>query len=138
MGTRADFYVGKGTEAEWLGSIAWDGYPGGIDDYVLDSQDEKRFRTNVDTFLSQREDATYPKDGWPWPWEDSRTTDYAYCFFDEKVWASCFGNEWFDPRKEEPDHEYIRKQERLIFPNMESKQNVTLGKRSGVTLFTSK
>ena len=30
MGTRADFYIGKGTDAEWLGSIAWNGYPDGI------------------------------------------------------------------------------------------------------------
>lgn len=27
MGTRADFYVGTGANAEWLGSIAYDGHP---------------------------------------------------------------------------------------------------------------
>jgi len=27
MGTRADFYVGRGETAEWVGSVAWDGYP---------------------------------------------------------------------------------------------------------------
>ena len=27
MGTRADFYVGRGDAAEWIGSIAYDGYP---------------------------------------------------------------------------------------------------------------
>lgn len=32
MGTRADFYVGRGEQAEWLGSIAWDGNPGAIFD----------------------------------------------------------------------------------------------------------
>ena len=26
MGTRADFYLGEGSAAEWLGSVAWDGY----------------------------------------------------------------------------------------------------------------
>jgi hypothetical protein len=30
MGTRADFYVGRGETAEYLGSIAWDGYPDGL------------------------------------------------------------------------------------------------------------
>ena len=25
MGTRADFYVGVGKKAEWLGNVAWDG-----------------------------------------------------------------------------------------------------------------
>jgi hypothetical protein len=29
MGTRADFYVGRGKDAEWLGSVAFDGYPSG-------------------------------------------------------------------------------------------------------------
>lgn len=32
MSTRADFYVGRGAEAEWIGSISWDGYPDGVDD----------------------------------------------------------------------------------------------------------
>jgi len=37
MGTRADFYVGIGPEAEWVGSIAYDGYPDGvIADYKTD------------------------------------------------------------------------------------------------------
>jgi hypothetical protein len=30
MGTRADFYVGRGPDAEWLGSVAMDGYPSGV------------------------------------------------------------------------------------------------------------
>lgn len=33
MGTRADFYIEVGNELkpkDWLGSIAWDGYPKGI------------------------------------------------------------------------------------------------------------
>ena len=29
MGTRADFYMGTGTGAEWLGSVALDGYQDG-------------------------------------------------------------------------------------------------------------
>ena len=27
MDERADFYVGRGEDAEWLGSITWNGYP---------------------------------------------------------------------------------------------------------------
>ena len=30
MGTRADLYIGRGTDAEWIGSVAWDGYPSGL------------------------------------------------------------------------------------------------------------
>lgn len=41
MGTRADFYVRKDSQMEYLGSIAWDGYPSGIDEAVLRSTDEK-------------------------------------------------------------------------------------------------
>ena len=40
MGTRADFYVGKGKDSEWLGSIAWDWYPDGIPDNILDAESE--------------------------------------------------------------------------------------------------
>ncbi len=31
MGTRADFYTGRGQTAQWLGSIAWGGYPVGTE-----------------------------------------------------------------------------------------------------------
>lgn len=31
MGTRADFYVGRGKDAEWIGSVAFDGYPDGFE-----------------------------------------------------------------------------------------------------------
>jgi hypothetical protein len=41
MGTRADFYVGRGGQAEWLGSIAWDGYPSGIDKWVFSVSTEQ-------------------------------------------------------------------------------------------------
>jgi hypothetical protein len=128
MGTRADFYVGRGEKAEWLGSIAWDGYPGGIDPKLLKSESEEDYRYRVKEFL-KREDGTLPEDGWPWPWEDSRTTDYAYAFDEGKVWASCFGNKWFNPLKKEPEHKDVKEAE---FPNMKAIQKVTLGKRSGV------
>lgn len=40
MGTRADFYVGRGPEAEYLGSIAWDGHPEGMPSELLRSSAE--------------------------------------------------------------------------------------------------
>jgi len=129
MGTRADFYVGRGEKAEWLGSIAWDGYPDGIDPKLLKSETEEDYRYNLKQFFEEREDVTLPENGWPWPWEDSRTTDYAYAFDVGKVWASCFGNKWFNPLKKEPKHKEVKE---AVFPNMKSIQKVTLGKRSGV------
>jgi hypothetical protein len=37
MGTRADFYIGCGRDSEWIGSIAWDGYPDGLSDLLKKS-----------------------------------------------------------------------------------------------------
>lgn len=136
MGTRADFYVGRGDAAEWLGSIAWDGYPDGISDTVLDAMNEQDFRDAVESFLTSRNDATKPDMGWPWPWDTSATTDYAYAF-DGVVHASCFGGNWFDPRNE-PDDEYdgrIVTGGHAVFPNMSDRKNVQIGgSRSGVIL----
>lgn len=131
MGTRADFYIGRGEKAKWLGSIAWDGYPGGILPELLKSESVKDYRTNLKKFFRDRNDVTLPKNGWSWPWLDSNTTDYAYAFDKGKVWASGFGREWFDPLKEEPKIE-DRDGRRQVFPNMKGKQKVTLGKRSGL------
>lgn len=161
MGTRADFYVGRGKQAEWLGSIAWDGYPDGITPsgdelmppsvpgagqeykridwpagaHLFDATTELEFRARVVRFFLHREDVTLPEQGWPWPWEDSSTTDYAYAFDGGKVWASCFGTEWFDATKPQPEDE--RRWKVAVFPNMKDRQNVTMGKRSGVIVVGS-
>ena len=97
MGTRADFYTKSGNKFTWLGSIAWDGFPENIDFNVLYSKTATEFKKHVKDFLSKREDATSPKDGWAWPWETSHTTDYAYVFERGKVKTSHFGSVFFDP-----------------------------------------
>lgn len=86
MGTRADFYVGKGKKAEWIGSIAWDGYRDGIAKNVLSATSADQFRAAVARFFIDRDDVTFPARGWPWPWETSATTDCSYWFFDGQVW----------------------------------------------------
>ena len=137
MGTRADFYIGRGMDAKWVGSIAWDGYPEGIQPkngrfqkgrHLFDATSEKLFTKRLGKFFDGRNDVSRPSDGWPWPWEDSRTTDYAYALDEGKVWASCFGGEWFDPHDEEPESD----SKVAVFPNMKSMQRVTLGQRSGL------
>jgi len=137
MGTRADFYIGKGKNAEWLGSIAWDGYPEGIPKDLLKADSEESFRNKVDDFLKSREDKTFPKNGWPWSWEDSRLTDYAYAFDKGKVFAIGFGREWFNPLEPEPDTEFLEENKKESFPNMKDKQNVSFGKNSGFLFFES-
>lgn len=135
MGTRADFYVGRGPNAEWLGSIGYDGYPSGIADPVLHAVDEDSYRRAVEVFLSQERSATLPSQGWPWPWEDSRTTDFAYSFHGGKVWASGFGRPWVDPLVDVSDDEAedcgdLPKM--TDFPNMAARQKVALDGRSGL------
>ena len=138
MGTRADFYIGRGKEAEWLGSIAWDGSD--VDQQIRECQSPEAFRHAVESFLKDRDDATLPKDGWPWPWEDSQTTDYAWAFDDGKTWWSCFGAAWWPADKPDPTEEEGEALERkaAVFPNMKDKQNVTFGKRSGVMVITAR
>ena len=126
MGTRADFYIGIGPTAEWLGSIAWDGYPDGL---TIDAPDEAGFRANV-AELAKRADWTSPEQGWPWPWEDSNTTDYAYAWDGAKVVAAHFGYGWW------PVADWASKPPESVkscdFPDMSARKRVTLGRRSGV------
>jgi hypothetical protein len=140
MGTRADFYVGRGKDAEWLGSIAWDGNPEGIaydkeagGDKVIAAQIEAEYRAAVENFISKRDDGTKPSDGWPWPWDDSQTTDYSFAFDGGKVYASPFGHGWFVATEDEPD--WPENAPKVEFPDMASRKKVTLGKRSGVMVF---
>jgi hypothetical protein len=95
MGTRADFYVGRGAKAEWLGSVAYDGYP---DDFevLLGAKSETDWREAVAHMFEGRDDVTVPAQGWPWPWPDSNTTDFAYSFDEGKTWIHKRG--WLEAR----------------------------------------
>ena len=153
MGTRADFYVGRGENAEWIGSIAWDGYPSGIKPtstnkdrwgcseheprpkgaHLFASADEATFRDRVEQFFANREDVTRPAEGWPWPWDDSGTTDYAYAFDGGKVYASCFGSAWWLASRKAPDDPDSVRGAKAVFPKMERGRFARPGdKRSGV------
>lgn len=71
MGTRADFYIrneNSEPKMKWLGSIAWGGYPDGIGKNVLESTSAEDYEQNVLAFLKGEDSATFPDDGWPWPW----------------------------------------------------------------------
>lgn len=130
MGTRADFYVGEGTSAEWLGSTAFDGYPGGIEESVLRATSEAEFRAEVACRLLARNDGTVPADGWPWPWEDSTLTDYAYAFTGGKVIKYKFGRLFAGDDWDESDED--RGSPKAAFPDMSAVKNVTFGRRSGL------
>ncbi|MNK70392.1 hypothetical protein D3C87_898100 [compost metagenome] len=136
MGSRADFYVGRGDKAEWLGSVAWDGYPDGFDrDGLLNAATEQQFREAVASELANRRDGTTPEMGWPWPWKTSKTTDYAYAFDGGRVLGCGFSQFWFDAAlaAEVLDQEEVRVDEvKPEFPDMTAVQNVDFGSRSGV------
>jgi hypothetical protein len=144
MGTRADFYVGRGENAKWIGSIAWDGYVEGIPSDILLSFSKKEFQQRVTDFLEKRDDKTTPDMGWPWPWENSNTTDFSYAFDlkEKKVYVSHFGKGWrsaeqalknFEENRVEED--YWETDNSCVFPNMRHVQNVSLGKNSGIMVF---
>jgi hypothetical protein len=149
MGTRADFYIGRGPEAEWLGSIAWDGYD--ISGFKIEeSKTAKTFRKRVTAFLASRDDATLPEQGWPWPWDDSTLTDEVYAFDKGQIWnangyptprwykMSTEGDvEKFKGDEDEQPKRFAKwkaKHEIAKFPNMKDRQAVTMGKRSGLIL----
>lgn len=151
MGTRADFYLGRDPATmTYLGSIAWDGYPRGImvnprrpdGPRVLLATTEGEYLAAVGALLAQCDDASIPsRDGWPWPWDDSKTTDYAYAFDGDRVYAAVFGDGWFEPTRdgrpfdfsdEDEDRELFEKLKPVVFPNMDGIKRATLGKRSGV------
>lgn len=149
MGTRADYYVGRGDDAKWLCSTAWDGYPDGIDDAVLDAATEPGFISALSAFVEKRDDVTKPEQGWPWPWDNSQTTDYAYAFDGGQVWISCFGSSWvalnewrrraevsdawdYDAQPDGPPE--IFDDAKVDFPDMSDIKNVTHGARSGLIL----
>src|ERR1700740_2956843 len=123
---------------EWLGSIAWDGHPDRIPPDVIRATSDVVFRANVARFLDGRDDSTRPEHGWPWPWDDSRTTDYAYTVREGAVHASPFGHEWFrvDPEAEdygEPEYEY-EDPKVTDFPDMSARKNVRFDGGSGLII----
>lgn len=136
MGTRADFYVRNDNQMEWLGSIGWDGYPSAIDDALLGANTEDDFRSSVSKFFDDRDDVTLPDRGWPWPWDDSRTTDYSYIFEIGKVMASSFGSPLFDPTLPEPEDNENDNEEKMkdYFPNMAYWKNVRFDDASGLII----
>lgn len=95
MGTRADFYIGIGPAAEWLGSISMDGYPDGHPEPLFACLSADAFRADVIEMFKEAGLHTRPEEGWPWPWNDSRTTDYAYAWVEGRgVLLSNFGRAW--------------------------------------------
>ena len=128
MPSRADFYVGRGTEAEWVGSLAWDAYPDGLPDKIRQATDEQDFRERVGALLNGRADSTTPEEGWPWTWDDSHKTEYSYAFDAKKgkVFASCYGSNWWPASRKEPERTTL-KRKAAMFPDMSLRKKISTG-----------
>jgi hypothetical protein len=145
MGTRADFYVGRGEDMEWIGSIAWDGYPHGlVGKGILDAASEEEFRSALLALAADRSDFTAPDKGWPWPWADSFTTDFAYAFDRDRLYVSRETDDHSDwveavhfEREEQMDRKIMGELPScgpLAYPDMTEVQNVDFGSRSGLLI----
>ncbi len=149
MGTRADFYIGKGASAEWLGSIALDGDRSCLTQELVFSRNDQEFRDVVTAFLASRDDATVPSQGWPWPWDDSGTSDCSYWYFDGRLWDvhDKYGDggpvyvpcdepepDWGADEQDEDEQskQWLKDREAVVFPDMKALRNVTFGHRSGI------
>jgi hypothetical protein len=135
MGTRADFYKDQDGKLVWIASIAWDGYPDGIAKLVIQVKTEDDYLSALNDFLQKRDDVSYPKDGWPWPWDDSGTTDYAYSFRKDGVYAWCFGQGPFPTWEQQPEDSDAEKE--TCFPDMKDVKNMTMGKRNGLIVLSA-
>lgn len=86
----ADFYVGVGPDAEWLGSVGengwqWAAEPGQrVTSPINLAKTEEEYRAAVRAMLL-KEDGLVPELGWPWEWDDSTGTDYAYSWYEGRV-----------------------------------------------------
>jgi len=96
MGTRAAFWIGDPRDKknrQWLGCVAWDGYPEGLPELTEKiPATEKEFKEVVKEIKKEREDFADPKKGgWPFPWaDDIFLTDYTYAFFHDKVYVTVY------------------------------------------------
>lgn len=116
MGTRADFFIGIGPTAEWIGSVSHDGWPDkrGWGHKPIRARSEAQFRAAVEEMLSTTGvTTTRPEEGWPWPWEDFRTSDWAYAWDPKRgPVISEFGHQWMT--LEERKTSYGRERERKL------------------------
>jgi hypothetical protein len=77
---------------------------------------EKDFRDEVASLLQSCSHGTTPDQGWPWPWDDSRLTDYAYAFDDGAVLMSVFGRRWVPASAADLGDDYRNSSRVAVFP----------------------
>jgi hypothetical protein len=99
MGSRADFYIDNGGDMTWLGSMFKDGHPWNIPIVLLAQVNPTMFTEQLYEYFDTVEHVDHK---WPWPWEDSRMTDYSYILDCERGQVVAFTMQEkmiFDPLK---------------------------------------
>jgi len=118
----ADFYLGTGPDARWLGSLAEIGGPDQVSRLdaqaghcgrtgVLSAPDPHTYETAVAALLDHHRDTEAGFVAIPsssedlvWPWLEATSTRwFAYAFTDHGVRASLRGGPWFIPDVDLPD-----------------------------------
>jgi hypothetical protein len=93
MSTRADFYLGRGPESIWLGSIGHDAYVENLAPYFEGATTEAAYRAGLQRVFAAYGEIPASR-GWPWPWKDSHTTATAVTFDEGRVWSSEHSRNW--------------------------------------------
>ncbi|UUV28588.1 hypothetical protein NQK81_27835 [Amycolatopsis roodepoortensis] len=97
--TTHDFYLGRGQDADWLGSVRL----GTRNDRWLDEITRARsaggFITLVALFLRtarihEAGEVALGNREWPWPWPTSHGTDFTHAFDTDAVWTARRGDRW--------------------------------------------
>ena len=99
---KADFYVGVGRQADWIGSVAKCGEIWAVSTPILLQVNKTMYEELVIEYINFCEGIVANHVcQWPWPWADSKMTDYSYIFIPEheKVYMSIEGGDLLDPIK---------------------------------------
>ena len=76
----ADFFLGVGEGAEWLGTLRLQGDPDDLPRALREARWPSEYRRLVAALLRSRVDGVRPHQGWPWGWDTANGTPHVYTF----------------------------------------------------------
>ncbi|MFD4252484.1 hypothetical protein ACFWQL_22340 [Amycolatopsis thermoflava] len=97
--TTHDFYLGRGPDAEWIGSIHLGTCACHSVEQIWQAHAADEFTDLVNSFLHAAEvgqagEVTHRGRPWPWTWPTSHGTDYTHAFDTGTVWTARQGQRW--------------------------------------------
>jgi hypothetical protein len=91
--TKADFFLGRGRDSVWLGSVGSHGRPEMLNREIVCAGSREAFKRAVGAMVRTLAQGVPPEMGWPW--RNGRTTEYTYAFDDGEIFVSVSGGPWF-------------------------------------------